>query len=119
MKTHSELTIEMSKSDRDELRSRLVVVMEHLLKCDHLPRLLPHNGRLWTSTIRRERGDILTLLKKHPGLKGDVSQEFVDETYTDALAEVVAEFPETTFPRTSPYTLEQVVGDEVIKVLAR
>jgi hypothetical protein len=119
VKTYSELTIEMSKSDRDELRSRLVIVMEHLLKCDHPRRLLSHNERLWRGTIRRERRDILTLLKKHPGLKVDVNQEFVDKTYTDALAEVTAEFPATTFPRSSPYTLEQVVGDEVMNMLER
>lgn len=119
--TYSELLIEMSKSDRDELRSRLTAIMEHMLKLSHLQHLVSRNVRLWTSTILRERREIIALIKKHPGLKSLLTQDLLaTEAYKNALAAITPEFPEVrSFPGSCPYSLAEVAGDKVMDALKK
>ena len=119
MKTYSEQLIEMSKSDRDELQSRLARIMEHLLKVGHLHHLLSQNERLWVGTIRRERQETVRVLDRHPGLKHLLTQEFVNQAYRESLAAVKPEFPETTFPGCCPYAVAEVLGREVMQSLGK
>ena len=110
----------MSKSDRKELESRLSTIIQHLLKLEHLPHLYSYNQRVWKNTIGRERGNLLALLDdRKPGLKPRLNEELISKSYKDALAEVVAEFPRTEFPRSCPYVVDQVVGKEISELLTR
>ena len=110
----------MSKSDRRELESRLSTIMQHLLKLEYLPHLFSYNQRIWKNTIGRERGNLLALLgDRKPGLKPQLNEELVYDAYEDALAEVVAEFPQTEFPQSCPYVVDQVVGKEISELLTR
>ena len=51
----------LGRSQRRELRSRIAVILEHLLKLEHSSATAPRSG--WIETIGRERADIERLLK--------------------------------------------------------
>lgn len=69
-------------------------------------------GRSWQSAIITQRKEIKRLLKDNPGLKGIVG-ETLPETFLDAAEIASAEtgLPETAFPKTCPYTVDQIIGD--------
>jgi len=99
----------MGKTQKRELISRLTVLMMHLLKWDYQPE---RRKRSWQSTIITQRKEIKRLLKDNPGLKSNV-RETLPETFLDAAEIASAEtgLPETAFPTTCPYTVDQIMGD--------
>lgn len=56
----------MGRSDRRELKSRLVVLVMHLLKWQHQPR---GRSRSWSATIDEQRLQIDGLLAESPSLR--------------------------------------------------
>ena len=81
MKTYLDLMVEMGTSELGQLESRISVIMQHMLKLDHSPHLLPYNQRIWNGTIRRERGKLLELLDGKPGLNPKLDKALVDKQY--------------------------------------
>ena len=105
----------LGRAQRQELRSRLVTIIEHLLKLEHSRRSEPREG--WEETVRRSRIEIELLLEDNPSLRREVP----------ALVEsAFAKFAELTVDRlihrgemdqsgreeilARPYTDEQVLG---------
>src|SRR5437660_4837127 len=62
----------LGRSQRHELRSRIAVILEHLLKLAHSPATDPRRG--WMETITRERSEIELLLNDSPSLRSDVAR---------------------------------------------
>jgi hypothetical protein len=95
-----------------ELRSRLTVVLEHLLKLEHSPAQDPRSG--WIETIARERMEIEYLLEDSPSLKGQVGA-LIAQAGQRAAREVARTLHGRgeTGPHIAPpaYTEEQVLGD--------
>jgi hypothetical protein len=56
---------------RHELRSRISIIIEHLLKLDHSPATDPRGG--WMETVARERSQIEPLLDESPSLRREVA----------------------------------------------
>ena len=52
----------LGRSQRHELRSRIAVIIEHLLKLEHSPAVNPRRG--WIDTIGRERLNVEDLLQE-------------------------------------------------------
>ena len=74
MKTYFELMTEMSKSDLQELESRMIVLIEHLLKSGHVAGQVAHdNLRGWNQTVRNQRRDLAAHIKANPGLKSKLN----------------------------------------------
>ena len=61
----------LGRSLRSELRNRLAVVIEHLLKLHLSPAVEPRSG--WAETIGRERVEIESLLDENPSLRASLS----------------------------------------------
>jgi Domain of unknown function DUF29 len=102
----------LGASQRRELRSRLAVIVEHLMKLEHSPAVGPRTG--WMDTISRERLNVEDLLQDSPSLKSEVESMIehlnprVARLATASLfgyAETVKQLPLPT------YTEEQVLGD--------
>lgn len=102
----------LGASQRRELRSRIAVILEHLMKLEHSPASDPRTG--WMETISRERLNIEDLLQDSPSLRGELGlmieklKPRVARLATVSLfgyGETVKELP---LPR---YTEEQVLGD--------
>src|SRR6266436_7240278 len=68
----------LGRSQRHELRSRIAVILEHLLKLEHSPAADPRRG--WMETIARERSEIELVLNASPSLKGDVARMIAEES---------------------------------------
>jgi hypothetical protein len=96
-------------SDRRPLRHRLGVLMKHLLKWQFQPM---HRSRSWQSTIRVQRGRVEQLLRDSPRLRREVA-DLARDGYAAAREEAAAEtgFAPRTFPRSLPYTAEQIPDD--------
>src|SRR5690349_13773749 len=61
---------DLGRSVRRELRSRLTMIVEHLMKLEHSPAIDPRGG--WMDTINRERLSIEDLLEDSPSLRREL-----------------------------------------------
>jgi hypothetical protein len=94
----------------DQLESRLVQLVAHLLKwqVQHWRR-----SNSWRATIRVQRVGIAKLLRRNPELKARIP-EAMAECWEEARLLALAEtgLPDEQFPEDCPYRFEQVMGDE-------
>jgi hypothetical protein len=100
----------MGKSIRHAVRSRLAVLMAHLLKWRHQAE---KRSRSWQNTIRVQRLDIAELLADNPSLKS-MPAATLDQSYAKArlLAAADTGLDESRFPEHCPFTVEQVLSDD-------
>lgn len=96
----------MGKSEKRALESRLVVLLQHLLKWQHQPNF---RGRSWQLTIKEQRLQIQKILRDNPSLKRELQTCFLD-AYTFAIIQAAKEtgLDEKTFPEQCPYTIVQL-----------
>lgn len=102
----------MGRSDFRELRSRLVVLVAHLLKWAYQP---SHRSSNWTGTITKQRQEIDFLLQDSPSLKNKLN-ELVSESkvYDKAVKLAVNDtgLDEQAFPKRCPYSVDQLLDDD-------
>ncbi len=99
----------LGKQQRAELRSRLKVLIGHLLKWEYQ---LERRSRSWLMTIRVQRRDTQELLEENPSLKPYL-REALQKVYESGRDLAVGEtnLPLKTFPQDCPYTLEEILSD--------
>ncbi|WP_295587886.1 DUF29 domain-containing protein [uncultured Lamprocystis sp.] len=109
---------DMSKSERRELESRLLILLAHLLKWEFQCQMLSErwrefDGRSWRATIVEQRKQLAVLLRQSPGLKS-VLNEAIANTYPDAvdLASKETRLPPETFPAQCPYQATLLLDDD-------
>jgi len=102
----------MGSRERRELANRLTVLLTHLLKWQFQP---SRQGASWALTIRVQRMDIADLLNDEPGLTPEIPQAF-EKAYRKArlLAAKETGMGESTFPKQSPYSMEQTMADDFL-----
>jgi hypothetical protein len=94
-------------SQRREIRSRLVVLLTHLLKWAYQPH---QRSNSWRASIAGAREEILSELSESPSLKrypGEVLLRQYAIARLDASGQT--ELPLETLPETCPFTIEQVL----------
>ena len=104
------------RSTRRELRGRIAVIIEHLIKLACAPAIGPRRG--WFETIARERREIERLLDDSPSLKHETPAMITEETprvvrditrtlrrYGEATPDIEGEVIASNF------TEDQVLGD--------
>jgi len=96
----------MGASERNQLQSRLKILLAHLLKWQYQSHL---RSRSWSATIKEQRLSLLDLLEENPSLNSLVSQR-IAKAYPLAVLLAVKEtnLEETTFPAECPYSREQI-----------
>ncbi len=82
-------------SQRKELISRLIVLLEHLLKRLYVN--LPNDYNGWERTIRTQRGELEILLDTVPSLSNRWEISF-DKAWKIALKNARKEYPQVNFP---------------------
>jgi hypothetical protein len=99
----------MGKSQKKELYSRLIILISHLLKWDYQPDQL---SKSWKSTIMTQRKELKLLLMDNPSLRRLIP-EAVNQIFKDSVDFAVDEtgFPESAFPETCPYSIENIMGE--------
>ena len=100
----------LGKQQRQELRSRLGILLGHLLKWEFQPH---HRSRSWFATIREQRRQILRVLKENPSLQPYL-QEAIEDAYQSGLNLAVSEtsLSYKVFPQECPYSPEQMLDSD-------
>ncbi len=102
----------LGKSARRELKSRLEVLLMHMLKWQYQPSMRTGS---WIGTINEQRDRIEDLLEESPSLKSLVS-EYLPDSYRRARRNAIAEtgLQAHSFPVECPYTIAQVLDAEFL-----
>jgi hypothetical protein len=102
----------MARSERRELRSRLTVLLAHLLKCQYQA---DHKSSGWLGTIHTQRAEIAHLLIDSPSLDHKV-MNYADSNYAAArkLASIETGLEPEVFSRQNPYSKEQIPDDDFV-----
>jgi hypothetical protein len=97
----------MGRSEKRELKSRLIVLLMHLLKWHYQPE---KRSESWRSTITEQRICIEGLLEDSPSLKPLLSEVFED-CYQKARLKASEEtgIKLNFFPKESPFSLEETL----------
>jgi hypothetical protein len=99
---------DLGRSVKREIRSRLIVLIAHLLKWQYQPEL--REGSTWKSTIREQRNEVAYLLEESPSLKPKVQAMWAG-IYRRAVGDAAYDMhaDERSLPVSCPYSLEQVL----------
>ena len=103
-----EFLSETTIRDRRELRSRLTVLLLHLLKVRLQPERLSSS---WVSTILVQQNEIRSLLEDIPSLAGRAGA-IADKAYRDAVRLAAREtgLEASRFPATMPWTVTEALA---------
>jgi hypothetical protein len=98
----------MGRSDRRELKSRLIVLLMHLLKWSHQPAA---RSRSWSATIDEQRLQIDGLLAESPSLRPMLAV-MAPEAYAIARARAIAEtgLADAVFRDACPFAADEVLS---------
>ncbi len=96
----------MGRSEKRALESRLIILLQHLLKWQYQP---ARRGRSWELTIKGQRMKFIKVLNENPGLKPSLDQCLID-AYQFAIVEASKEtgLDEKTFPSVCPWELKEI-----------
>ena len=97
-------------NNRQELASRFIVLIGHLLKWEYQP---DHRSSSWQGSIDEQRVQINRLLRKKPSLNPGLLAA-VNDAYCDAVKIAVKEtrVSKANLPPENPYTMEQLLDEE-------
>ena len=102
----------MGLSDRREIRSRLIVLLAHLLKYAFQP-----TGRStsWSGTLREQRRQLDLVLADLPSLRPFIIT-VIAELYRKARVDAAEEtgLPEETLPAECPFSVEQILSENFL-----
>ncbi len=99
----------LSRSDKRRIKSRLAVLLLHLLKWRYHP---ARSGQSWLQTIREQRREIESLLEESPSVRPLIAG-FVTAQYRRAVADAPGEtgLAPGLFPPVCEWTPEQVLSE--------
>jgi DNA-binding transcriptional regulator YdaS (Cro superfamily) len=103
---------DLARSEKRDIDNRLNVLLVHLLKWSHQP---AQRSGGWASTIIEQRARLLKRLQESPSLRA-YPGEVRDEEYAIAREKAAAEtgLRAGTFPKTCPYTIDQVLDPDFL-----
>ncbi len=100
----------LANRERREVRSRLRVILQHLLKWKFQPE---RQSRGWSSTIRTQRDDLGEVLNDNPSLRSEL-QAFLPKAYARSRENALDETGLYRLPETCPWTIEQVMSPDFL-----
>jgi hypothetical protein len=102
----------LGRSDKREIRSRLEVLVRHLLKWEFQPEKRKSG---WHSTIVEQRSQLQYLIDESPSLR-EFPESQLQSMYQLARMKAQNEtgLPVSTFPEQSPYSVSQVLADKFL-----
>jgi hypothetical protein len=100
----------MGSSQRRELRNRMAILLQHLLKWDFQP---DHRNRSLEATLLEQRSAISDLIADSPSLQG-LLEPSLQSAYPSAVRFAAKEtgIDARLFPKQCPYALEFALADE-------
>jgi len=107
----------MARGDKRQMRSRLRVLILHLLKWERQP----DKRKLgWEKTMATQRREIEDLLEESPSLRPTLG-ELIAKVYRTAVEQAAEEtrLPASAFPPECPYTPEQIMDRSFLPATRR
>jgi hypothetical protein len=106
----AEYLSDMARRDRREVKSRLTILITHLLKWTHQPE---RRSGSWKATIIAARHELEDLMGR--GVLRNHAEAVLSDAYNRAVERTAAEtgLPTITFPSASAYTLDQLLSAEL------
>jgi hypothetical protein len=103
----SEYLTDMALRDRREVKSRLVVLLTHLLKWEYQPE---RRSRSWRTPVLHQRQRMADLAGR--GVLRAHAEAVLPDAYADAAELAASETaqPRPTFPTECPYTVAQLLS---------
>jgi hypothetical protein len=107
----------LTRRDRREIRSRLTVLMMHLLKLRYQP---DRASGSWRVTIKEQAREIELILEDSPSLRrelpGFIAKEYAAarEKATDETGLPIATFPQTPLPEFERALAAALAGDDFV-----
>jgi len=100
----------LGRSNKQEIHSRLTTILIHLLKWEFQPQLASGS---WLASIAIGRDEIAKLIEDSPSLSA-FPETILERAYRAAPRVAAAEtgLPLSNFPKTCPYTIDQVLDDD-------
>jgi len=100
----------MGSNNKREIKSRLIVLLMHLLKCKYQPE---KQTRSWIATINTQRTEIDLVLEESPSLRSHLTASIAN-CYKKAQLNAATEtkLPATVFPSKCPFTQEQILDPD-------
>lgn len=96
----------MSKKERKALRTRLIILMAHMLKWDFQPN---YRCRSWYLTIKEQRLSLKEIIQESPSLHQEISKIIIEEfERVVALAMEETRLRRDSFPHEPIYSEEDV-----------
>ncbi|NJP11573.1 MAG: DUF29 domain-containing protein [Leptolyngbyaceae cyanobacterium RU_5_1] len=97
------------RSDKREIRSRLIKLLSHLLKYAYQPE---NRSTSWISTIVEQRRQIILILEDSPSLRNYLSENYAG-CYVKAMKEAADEtgLAIATFPEQCPFAEADVLTE--------
>lgn len=109
---------DLGRNQVDKRDSHLTTLLMHLLKWQFQPR---RRSRSWRLTVLRCRRDLERVFGKSPSLnpltsRRDDWEALLRQLYRDARDYAIAEtgLPESAFPDTCPYTIDQILDPDFL-----
>ncbi|MGB5770857.1 MAG: DUF29 domain-containing protein [Crocosphaera sp.] len=101
----------MGRSEKRELESRLITIIEHILKLQYWTAEKEYNQQGWRITIIEQRRKLNRLLKDSPSLNRFLEDIFL-ECYQTAREDTIKKYDLSSviFPENSPYTVENILN---------
>lgn len=97
----------LGRGERYEIRSRMEVLIQHLLKWEYQP---DKRSNSWKASIAEQRVRIARIIRESPSLKGYPAKE-IDGSFIIGKNDAITQtgLPETAFPDACLYTAEQIL----------
>ncbi len=99
----------LGRSEKHEIRSRMLVLIQHLLKWKYQP---AGRSSSWRGTIMEQRKRLILALRENPSLKSFPPQVLAAE-YETARLKAAGEttLAEDVFPEACPFTIGEILDE--------
>ncbi|PSJ79191.1 DUF29 domain-containing protein [Neisseria iguanae] len=104
----------MGKSEHRELKSRMMVLVQHLLKWKFQP---AYRGISWRRTIAEQRVQIALVLQDSPSLSNDMANlEWITAVWDKAVKLAAGEtgISKKVFPAEPVWTTDEILNDDFL-----
>ncbi|MBE9058663.1 DUF29 domain-containing protein [Sphaerospermopsis sp. LEGE 08334] len=105
----------MGRSEKKELKSRLITLIEHLLKLEYWHLEKENNARGWRNTVAEQRLQIELTLEDSPSLRNMLDDIF-EECYQKARQYILKRYKlsPNLFPENPPFSVMDVLNPDYL-----